>query len=212
MNEKSIPKPTAEFVHLHVHTEYSLMEGMIRIRQLVERAVELGMPAVAITDHGVMHGVIDFYTCALKAGIKPIIGLELCIVAGDQEKDTAGDRARNSLVLLASNETGYRNLIRLSTAANCNHSAATPWVNKELLRAHADGLIALSGSAHGEIAQKALQGDASGAAAAADEYSRMFGVGQFLPGAAGHRDPGTGKRQPRSDRAFTEDRHTSGGR
>src|SRR5512136_2338768 len=106
------------FTHLHVHTEYSLLDGMCRIPQLVARAKELGMDSLAITDHGVMYGVIEFYQAAKAVGIKPIIGCEVYVAQGDHRNHTPGDKNYSHLVLLAKNKTGYENLIQLTTRAH----------------------------------------------------------------------------------------------
>ena len=106
------------FAHLHVHTEYSLLDGFSNIKKLVKRVKELEMPAVAITDHGTMFGVMDFYKAAVGEGVKPIIGVEAYMAArGMQDRDSKLDRSSYHLLLLAENETGYRNLLRISSAA-----------------------------------------------------------------------------------------------
>jgi DNA polymerase-3 subunit alpha len=106
------------FVHLHVHTEYSLLDGFSNIKKLVKRAVELEMPALAITDHGTMFGVIDFYNAATKAGVKPIIGVEAYMAARTmKDRDSQLDRKASHLLLLAENQTGYKNLLKISSAA-----------------------------------------------------------------------------------------------
>src|SRR5512143_2659639 len=114
-----MPDRHADFVHLHVHTQYSLLDGMIFVEKLMKRAVEFRMPAVALTDHGQMYGVVDFYSQAMKSGVKPIIGCELYVAPGNMREKTggAGDAA-NHLTLLAADETGYRHLVELTSAAN----------------------------------------------------------------------------------------------
>jgi DNA polymerase-3 subunit alpha len=173
-------KPHADFVHLHVHTQYSLLDGMILVSKLVKRAAELRMPAVAITDHGQMHGIVDFYSQALKAGVKPILGCEMYVAPGDMREKSGGPGdAANHLTLLARNEAGYRNLVKLTSAANLEGFYYKPRVDKALLRRHADGLIALSGCLKGECAQRTVRGDAAGAEKAAAEYRDLFGAGNF---------------------------------
>lgn len=156
------------FVHLHNHTEFSLLDGASRISRLVARAKELGMPAVAITDHGTMCGVIDFYKNAVKAGIKPIIGCEVYVAPRTRhEKTTVEGEAYYHLVLLAENDTGYRNLMELISRANTEGFYYKPRVDKELLREYREGLIALSGCLAGEVPSLLLRGDAPGAEALA---------------------------------------------
>src|SRR2546423_5767004 len=138
----------ADFVHLHLHTEYSLLDGACRLDRLMERAHALKLPALAVTDHGVMHGVIDFYQAARAKGIKPIIGCEVYVAPGSrlEKKTTSGGRdVYHHLGLLAKDEVGYKNLIRLVTAAHLEGYYYKPRIDKELLQAHKDGLMALSG-------------------------------------------------------------------
>ena len=125
----------SDFVHLHVHTQYSLLDGMIFIDRLMEQAQAFHMPAVAITDHGQMHGVIEFYRRASKAGLKPILGCELYVAPGDRREKVGriGDIASH-LTLLARNNSGYQNLVKLTTAANLEGFYYKPRVDKELLR------------------------------------------------------------------------------
>ncbi|GAI58572.1 unnamed protein product, partial [marine sediment metagenome] len=146
------------FSHLHVHTEYSLLDGMCRIPQLVERARELGMDSLAITDHGAMHGAIQFYLTAREAGIKPIIGCEVYLAPNDRFGREASDKKHCHLVLLARNQTGYHNLIQLTTKANLEGFYYKPRVDKELLEQHHEGLIGLSACLGGEVPHLILEG------------------------------------------------------
>src|SRR4030043_568955 len=146
------------FTHLHVHTEYSLLDGMCSIPKLVARAKELGMDCLAITDHGVMHGAIEFYQTAKEAGIKPIIGGEIYIAPGSRFSKNTGDRNNYPLVLLAKNQTGYQNLIQLTTKAHLEGFYYRPRVDKELLEQYHEGLIALSACNSGEVAYLVLNG------------------------------------------------------
>ena len=132
------------FTHLHVHTEYSLLDGLCRISKLVARARELGMEALAITDHGSMYGAIQFYRAAKEAGIKPIIGCEIYVAPGSRFGRSAADKGNYHLVLLAKNQTGYRNLIQLTTRAHLEGFYYKPRTDKELLEQHHQGLVALS--------------------------------------------------------------------
>ncbi len=168
------------FVHLHLHTEYSLLDGACRIGRLMDRVKELGQTAVAITDHGVMYGVIDFYKAAKAAGIKPIIGCEVYVAPRTMEDKVHGlDREANHLVLLCQNETGYRNLSYMVSQGFLRGFYGRPRVDKALLRAHSEGLIALSACLAGEIPRLLRQDDYAGALRAAQEYSEIFGPGNF---------------------------------
>jgi len=118
---------SSNFVHLHVHTEYSLLDGLSKIKRLVSRVKELGMPAVAITDHGAMYGAIDFYKTCKSEGVKPIIGIEAYVVSGDHSKKAGrGDAENNHLVLLAQDLTGYRNLMQLPQSLICRVITIAP--------------------------------------------------------------------------------------
>src|SRR5271157_5216396 len=132
------------FAHLHVHTEYSLLDGMCRIHPLVARAKELGMTSLAITDHGVLYGAIQFYQAAKDAGIKPILGCETYIASGSRLGRSAGDKSNSHIVLLVKNQAGWHNLIQLITRAHLDGYYYKPRVDKELLLQHHEGLIALS--------------------------------------------------------------------
>src|SRR3989344_5354002 len=133
------------FVHLHTHSHYSLLDGLSKISELVKHAKELGMPAVALTDHGALYGAIEFYKEAKKQGIKPIIGCEVYVAARSRhQKEPRIDNRRYHLTLLAKDNIGYQNLIKLITKAHLEGFYYKPRVDKELLREHAEGLIALS--------------------------------------------------------------------
>jgi DNA polymerase-3 subunit alpha len=163
-----------KFVHLHVHTEYSLLDGMCRIPQLIERAKELGMDSLAITDHGAMFGVIDFYMAAREADIKPIIGCEVYVAETDCHSREPANKNPYHLTLLAKNEKGYRNLIQLVTKSHLEGFYYKPRVDKDLLKLHHDGLIALSGCARGELARLILEGRNDELAKAASWYKEVF--------------------------------------
>ncbi len=139
------------FTHLHVHTEYSLLDGLSRLPQLVNRAKELGMKALAMTDHGNMYGAIDFYLQCKAAEIKPIIGCEVYVAPESRHSKAQGDRSPYHLTLLAKNNKGYQNLLQLVTKANLEGFYYKPRVDRELLEKHCDGLIALSGCPTAEI-------------------------------------------------------------
>ncbi len=163
------------FSHLHVHTEYSLLDGVCRIPRLMSRAKELGMDSLAITDHGVMYGTIEFYLAAKAAGIKPIIGCEVYVASNGHLNRNAGNKNNYHLVLLAKNQTGYHNLIQLTTKAHLEGFYYKPRVDKELLQQHHQGLIALSGCISGEVPRLVLEGRLDEAKQAALWYKRTFG-------------------------------------
>src|SRR5258706_10718955 len=144
----------ADFVHLHLHTEYSLLDGACRLDRLMEKAHELKFPALAITDHGVLYGAIDFYQAARNHGIKPIIGCEVYVAPGSrfEKKTSSGGRdVYHHLVLLAKDEAGYKNLIKLATAAHLEGYYYKPRIDKELIPFHKERRIALSGCRATEI-------------------------------------------------------------
>jgi len=171
---------TRDFVHLHLHTEYSLLDGHSRIAPLMARAKHLEMPAIAVTDHGAMYGVIDFYQQAIDAGIKPIIGVEAYVAPRTlADRDPKLDANAFHLVLLATNLQGYRNLIKLTTIAHLDGFYYKPRIDKEVLAAHSGGLIGLSGCLKGEVTQAILRSDLPAAKAAAGQYRDIFGAGNF---------------------------------
>jgi DNA polymerase-3 subunit alpha len=171
--------PSQNFVHLHLHTDYSLLDGACEIDRLMTRAAELKMPAVAITDHGNLFGAVKFYEAALKRGLKPILGCEV-YVAPTSRFDRLPDSDRpNHLILLCENERGYRNLLKLASSAFLEGFYYKPRIDKGLLAKHADGLIGLSGCLRGEVAV-ALSADKFDAARqAAYDLRDMFGKGNF---------------------------------
>ena len=163
----------SDFVHLHCHTEYSLLDGAIRIGDLVKTAAAFGSPAAAITDHGNLHGALIFYDTAKKAGIKPILGCEVYVTAGSRH-DRDPRSPRYHLVLLAQNMTGYKNLLKLVTQGYTEGMYYKPRVDKELLGRYGEGLIALSACLKGEINQKLLKEGKDPAVAMAREYAALF--------------------------------------
>ncbi|OQW99182.1 MAG: DNA polymerase III subunit alpha, partial [Desulfobacteraceae bacterium IS3] len=171
----------SNFVHLHVHTQYSLLDGAIRIDPLMKRAKSFNMNAVAITDHGTMFGTLEFYESALKAGIKPVIGCE-CYLAPRRltDKTSSDSKSLYHLVLLAENQEGYRNLCQLASIAQLEGFYYKPRIDKEVLRKHAKGLIALSACLHGEIPFLIQEGKAKQADEAARFYLDVFGEGNFF--------------------------------
>lgn len=181
MEEKLTEKADASFVHLHVHTEYSLLDGASRIKDLIAATKELGMDSIAITDHGSMYGVIDFYKEAKKQGIKPIIGCEVYLAPGARQDrfDVEGTRYYH-LILLAENQTGYRNLVKLVSLANIEGMYYKPRVDKELLRKYHEGIICLSACIAGEIPQMLLRDNRERADALVCEYAEIFGKDNFF--------------------------------
>ena len=168
------------FTHLHVHSEYSLLDGMSKINKAPEYVKSLGMDSLAITDHGVMFGIIDFYKSCKKSGIKPIIGCEVYVAPRTRfDKDPDRDRNMNHLILLAENMIGYKNLTKLVSAAFTEGFYFKPRVDKELLREHSEGIICLSACLAGAIPRKILNGDYSGAKTEALELRDIFGKGNF---------------------------------
>ncbi len=170
----------SKFVHLHVHTEYSLLDGAGRVEKLVQKAKELGMESIAITDHGVMYGVVDFYKHATKHGLKPIIGCEVYVAArGMKDKDPKLDSSQYHLVLLVKDEAGYQNLIKLVSHAFIEGFYYKPRVDIEELKKYSGGLIALSACLAGEIPRLLMDGNYEAAKSAALRYRDIFGEGNF---------------------------------
>jgi DNA polymerase-3 subunit alpha len=173
---------TSKFIHLHVHSEYSLLDGMCRIDKLIETAKKYHMPAIAITDHGNMHAAIDFYQRVKEAGIKPIIGLEAYIAPGSRhDKKASGIKdASFHIVLLAKNYTGYKNLLKLSTIAFLEGFYYKPRIDKEILKKYKDGLICLSACLKSELAYFVSNNEPENAQKALEEYIEIFGKENFF--------------------------------
>jgi DNA polymerase III subunit alpha len=180
----------ADFVHLHLHTEYSLLDGACRLDKLVDKAHELKFPALAITDHGAMHGAIDFYQAARAKGIKPIIGCEVYVAPGSRLEKKSGSAAGTGgggtrdvyhhLGLLAKDETGYKNLIKLTTAAHLEGYYYKPRIDKEILAQHHEGLIAMSGCLASEIPDLIMKDQISKARDAVDWFKQTLGAENFF--------------------------------
>ncbi len=172
----------ADFVHLHLHTEYSLLDGACRLDRLMEKAHELKFPKLAITDHGVLYGAIDFYKAAREKGIQPIIGCEVYVAPGsrfEKKAATGGRDAYHHLGLLAKDETGYKNLVRLATAAHLEGYYYKPRIDKELLAAHKDGLIAMSGCLASEIPELIVNDQLARARDTIDWFKQTLGADNF---------------------------------
>lgn len=169
----------SRFVHLHTHSHYSLLDGLGKIPELIARAKELGMDALALTDHGNLHGSIEFYELATKAGIKPILGMEAYIAPKSRTDRVPGEKYFH-LVLLAENKQGWDNLVKLSSRANLEGYYYKPRVDREILREHHEGIIALSACIGGDVNTALLQGRLEDAEALAYEYQDIFGTGNFF--------------------------------
>ncbi|MCL1921129.1 MAG: DNA polymerase III subunit alpha [Kiritimatiellaeota bacterium] len=172
-----MPQP---FVHLHLHSQYSMLDGACKIKPLVERAKALGMTAVAITDHGVMYGVMDFYKTCREAGIKPVVGCEIYINAKEHRSSRDKNATFHHLVLLAMDMEGYHNLARINTVAHTEGFYYKPRIDKETLRAHSGGLIALSACLKGEIPDLLKERHLDAAEAVTREYVDIFGADNFF--------------------------------
>lgn len=173
--------PSAQFCHLHLHTEYSLLDGATRIQDVANRAAELGMPAVAITDHGAMYGIVDFYNACQSAGVKPILGVEAYLAPRSMtDREGKVDKDPAHLLLLAENETGYKNLLKLVSKSWLEGFYYKPRLDKAVLAEHAAGIIAFSGCLGAEIPQAIWQGQMARAEALIREYVDLFGRDHFF--------------------------------
>lgn len=164
-----------DFTHLHVHTEYSLLDGAGRIGDLVACAKKHGMDALAITDHGVMYGALDFYEAAKKEGVKPIIGCEVYVAPGSRFEKTSLSREYAHLVLLCKDMAGYKNLMKLVSAGSLEGFYYKPRIDYELLAAHSEGLVCLSACLAGDVQRLLMQNDYQGAKRMAQRLKDMFG-------------------------------------
>jgi DNA polymerase-3 subunit alpha len=172
----------SQFVHLHLHTDYSLLDGACDVEKLCQRVKELGMPAVAMTDHGNIFGAVHFVNAAHKYGVKPIIGCELYICKKDDhniERTAPDGDTYNHLLVLAENEEGYRNLVKITSEASLHGFYYKPRVSKQFLAEHSSGLIGLSGCLKGEVAERLMEGKYEAARAAASAYRDIFSKGNF---------------------------------
>jgi DNA polymerase-3 subunit alpha len=168
------------FCHLHVHSEFSLLDGLSRVSGIAKRVKELGQPAVALTDHGVMYGIVDFVHACQNQGVNPIVGLEIYIsMRGMTDRDPQLDKQQHHLVLLAENQVGYQNLLQIATAAQLEGFYYRPRVDKPYLAAHKEGIIALSACNSGELSRLILADDMDGARQAAAWYRDTFGPDHF---------------------------------
>ncbi|HEV8582157.1 MAG TPA: DNA polymerase III subunit alpha [Thermoanaerobaculia bacterium] len=169
----------SDFVHLHLHSQFSLLDGANRLDDVIRAAAEAGMPAMALTDHGNMFGAIEFYNKARAAGVKPVVGMEAYVAQGNRLDRTPGRGSSNHLVLLARDETGYRNLLKLTSSSFLEGFYYKPRIDKELLRRHSEGIIGLSACLKGEINELIVATREREAEAAAREFLEIFGEGNF---------------------------------
>src|SRR6059036_3700228 len=169
----------SQFVHLHLHTDYSLLDGACDVDKLCQRVKELGMPAVAMTDHGNIFGAVHFVNAAHKHGVKPIVGCELYVCKKDDHRAPPEGDTYNHLLVLAENEEGYRNLIKITSEASLHGFYYKPRVSKKFLAEHAKGLIALSGCLKGEVAEFLMDDKYESARDAAGSYRDIFGKENF---------------------------------
>ena len=172
--------PENAFVHLHVHSEYSLLDGACRIPELIEQVRAMGQTAVALTDHGVMYGVMPFYQAAKKAGIQPILGCEVYVARRTRhDREHRLDSRSHHLILLCENQKGYQNLVKLVSLASLEGFYQKPRVDWELLSRYHEGLICLSGCLAGEVPRLLSAGDYAAAKATALRYQQLFGKGNY---------------------------------
>ena len=169
----------AEFTHLHLHTEYSLLDGACNVKKLVKRAAELGQSSVAMTDHGNIFGAVHFFNAAKEKGIKPILGCELYICKNEDHRAEAQNDKYNHLLVLAENEEGYQNLVRITSEASLHGFYRKPRISKKFLAEHAKGLIGFSGCLSGEVCEELMAGHYEKARGVAQQYQDIFGRGNF---------------------------------
>ena len=170
---------SVNFTHLHVHTQYSLLDGAAKISDLVAYAKEIGMKSLAITDHGVMYGVVDFYQEAMKQGIKPVIGCEVYLTNGSRFEKTNRDGMYH-LILLAENDEGYHNLMKLVSLGHLEGFYYKPRIDKDILRQYSKGIICMSACIAGEIPVQILRGNLEGAENSLKDYLDIFGKDNFF--------------------------------
>ena len=178
-----------KFTHLHTHSHYSLLDGLAKIDNLIDKAIELNMDSLALTDHGVMYGAVEFYQKAKKKGIKPIIGMEAYVANNSRHSKISGvDDKRNHLILLAKNQTGYKNLIKLTTLSHLEGFYYKPRVDKKILEKHSKGIIATSACIAGEIPRAIIANNLEKAEKVIREFQEMFGKENFYLEVQSHKN------------------------
>src|SRR5437899_4235145 len=170
----------SQFVHLHLHTDYSLLDGACDVDKLCQRVKELGMPAVAMTDHGNIFGAVHFVNAAHKHGVKPIVGCELYVCKKDDHRAPPEGDTYNHLCILAETDEGYRNLVKITSEASLHGFYYKPRISKKFLAEHSKGLIGLSGCLKGEVAEFLTEGKYDAARSAAGFYREVFGKENFF--------------------------------
>src|SRR4029077_16138928 len=170
----------SQFVHLHLHTDYSLLDGACDVEKLCEHVSKLGMPAVAMTDHGNIFGTVPFVNAAYKQGVKPIVGCELYVCKKDDHRAAPEGDTYNHLLVLAENEEGYRNLVKITSEASMHGFYYQPRVRNEFMAETPPGLIGLSGCLKGEVAERLMENNYDAARAAAGTYADIFGKENFF--------------------------------
>src|SRR6516165_8282701 len=168
-----------DFVHLHLHTDYSMLDGACDVDKLVKRAKALNMPAVAVTDHGNIFGAANFYNAARGEGVKPIIGCELYICKKDDHRDAPEGDTYNHLCVLAENDEGFRNLVKITSEASLHGFYYKPRISKKFLAEHSRGLIGLSGCLKGEVAERLVESNYDAARTAAGQFADISGKENF---------------------------------
>ena len=169
------------FVHLHTHSSYSLLDGLSNVRSLAARASELNMPALALTDHGAMYGVVEFFHACNEVNINPILGMETYMAARNMsDREAQHDSKSSHLLLLAENQTGYQNLLKIATASQLQGFYHKPRIDHDFLSSHAEGIICTTGCLSGEIPRALLSGNTKRAHELMDYYIQVFGTERFF--------------------------------
>src|SRR5215468_3265706 len=171
---------SSQFVHLHLHTDYSMLDGACEVSKLIKRVKALDMPAVAMTDHGNIFGAVEFVNAAKDEGVKPILGCELYICKKEDHRASPEGDTYNHLIVLAENDEGYRNLVKIASEASLHGFYYKPRISKNFLAEHSRGLIGLSGCLKGEVAERLMENNYEAARVAAGQFSEIFGKGNFF--------------------------------
>src|SRR5215472_8022672 len=171
---------SSQFVHLHLHSDFSMLDGACEVTKLVSRVKQLDMPAVAMTDHGNIFGAVEFVNAAKEAGVKPILGCELYICKKEDHRAAPEGDTYNHLIVLAENDEGYRNLVKIASEASLNGFYYKPRISKQFLAEHSKGLIGLSGCLAGEVAEHLMANSYEKARQSAMAYREIFGQENFF--------------------------------